>query len=338
MKPQRPARLRAALVAAPITALALVLAACGGPAAAEDPAPSPEPTAAETAAPEPTGPIVVEHVQGTVELDDVPQTVFSFDWGVTQVLLELGVPVTGVPSRNQTPPPFADLVAGEDVLDIGTLFEPDFELIAASAPDLIVIAQRSAPQHDELSRIAPTIDLTVDTADNIDASKAQALTLGAIFGLEAEAQALVDDLAASIEDVKEAVADAGDALIILTTGGGITAFGPGGRFGLIHDELGFTAAAAIEHDGRHGQAISFEFLLETEPEWLFVIDRDSAIQNDGEAARAVLDNGIVRRTQAYQNNRIVYVDTTAWYMAGTGVVSLQQVMDGLLEIIENGHA
>jgi hypothetical protein len=45
---------------------------------------------------------------------------------------------------------------------------------------------------------------------------------------------------------------------------------------------------------RHGQVVSFEFLLKTNPDWLFVIDRDVAIGQDGKTAQQLLDNPLVR--------------------------------------------
>lgn len=195
------------------------------------------------------------------------------------------------------------------------------------------MALRSAAVLDELARIAPTVDLTIDTNDNITGSKARLRQLGEIFGRQERAEELIADLEASLAAVRGQVDGAGNALIILTTGGNLTAFGPGGRFGLIHDELGFAPATEILEDGRHGQAISFEFLLDTDPDWLFVLDRDAAIQNDGDSAQVVLDNEVVRRTTASQNSRIIYVDTTAWYMTGTGVPAIQQVIDEVTDAI-----
>lgn len=118
------ARLRAALLAAPIAALALVLAACGGPVEAGAlTSASAQPAGSEPES-ERRGAVVIEHVQGVVELDGVPQSVFSFDWGVTQDLMALGVPVDGIP-KWVTPPSFEELAQTEGVIDIGTVFEPD---------------------------------------------------------------------------------------------------------------------------------------------------------------------------------------------------------------------
>lgn len=313
-------------MAASIVAISATLAACGGEASATSSYPDPGP---------PGEAIVVEHAQGTLTLAQAPKRVYSLDWGVTAVLLALGVEVHGVAS-NAAPPHLAHLLDDPDVITVGTLHEPCFETIAAHPADLVIIAGRSAIHFEEMAGIAPTIDLTVAGHENVAQSQATALTLGRLFDREAEAEALVARFQAT---VAEAAALAGDdALIVLTSGSAVSAFGPGGRFGFVHDDFGLAPAALIEEDGRHGQSISFEFILEADPTWLFVIDRDTAIQSGGDAARQVMDNAIIRRTQAYRHNRIVYVDTTSWYIAGTGIVSMQAVADSILELLQTGHA
>jgi iron complex transport system substrate-binding protein len=338
---------RSALASVAVLVAVSLLAGCGGEAAADEPYPVPsgahvgdeEPdTAAPDADPSDTdGPIYVDHAQGTLRLESVPERVYSLDWGVTFVLEALGVEVHGLP-ENAAPEALAHLLERDDVITVGTLHEPCFETIAANPADLVIVASRSAVHFDDVAAIAPTIDLSVPGDDNIAQSKATALTLGHIFDREAEAQALVEQLDATIAEINALTADAGDALIILTSGANVNAFGPGGRFGFVHDDFGFTAATMIEEDGRHGQSISFEFLLDADPDWLFVIDRDTAIGQATGAAQQVLDNDIVARTQAFQTDRIVYVDTVNWYIAGTGIVSLQTVADEVLAVLQAGHA
>ncbi|GAB2459355.1 siderophore ABC transporter substrate-binding protein [Xylanimonas ulmi] len=320
--------LRAARFTVPAAALALALAACAPSGAADD--------AGDDAAAAPAasaGPITVEHAQGTTELEGVPATVFSFDWGATSVIDALGVEVQGVPKQN-APTLFADLASSDSVIDVGTLFEPDYETIAAQAPDLVIVGGRSSATLPELKKIAPTVDLSNDWTDNVESSKANALTIGRIFGKEAEAQKLVDTLDASIADVKAKAADAGTALIVLTSGGEVTAYGAGGRFGFLHDSLGFAPAADISEEAQHGQAISFEFILETDPDWLFVIDRDSATGQGAKTAEQVLDNEIIAKTKAAANNQIVYVDPTTWYIMGGGVVALQSIADEVGAVLD----
>lgn len=308
--------------AATVAVLALVLSACGGDAEAGGTATeSPNAEGATTEA----GPVVVEHAQGTTELEGVPEKVFVFDYATVGVLTALGVEVDGIPKEN-VPAPFAELGENESVVDVGTLFEPDYEVVAAEAPDLVVVGGRSAEALPELEKIAPTVDLSSDQADPVASAIENAETLGEIFGKQAQAAELVSALERSIEDVRAAAADAGDALLLMTSGGSINAYGDSGRFGFLYSGLGLSEAVDVTEEGRHGQAVSPEFVLETDPDWIFVIDRDSAT-GGAEAARAVMDTSVVRETSAYREDRIVYLDSTLWYVVGGGVWGLQAMAD-----------
>ncbi len=77
----------------------------------------------------------------------------------------------------------------------------------------------------------------------------------------------------------------------------------------------------------HGEAISFEFLKSNNPDTLYVIDRDSAMGTAGEASSAVLDNELVKSTNAAKNNKVVNLDSTAWYMVGYGLNNLHTMID-----------
>ena len=66
----------------------------------------------------------------------------------------------------------------------------------------------------------------------------------------------------------------------------------------------------------HGQAISFEFILKTNPDWLFVLDRDAAIGREGASASKLLDNPLVNATKAAKKKQIVYLNSANWYLLG----------------------
>jgi iron complex transport system substrate-binding protein len=271
--------------------------------------------------------ITVRHAQGEVVLPETPTKVISFDLATIDTLDALGVTVAGVPKAPM--PAYLKKYEGDDVEKVGSLFEPDYEAIAAAEPDLIVVSGRSAPKFAELAKIAPTIDLSVKPTDFFAASKANIETLGRIVGKEAEAKALIDGLNASTASLKEKTKGAGTGLLVLTTGGKMSTYGPGSRFGAIFDDYGMVPAdAAIKADG-HGQPISFEYILEKNPDWLFVIDRDAAIGGKGEAAAKLLDNDIVGKTKAWQNGHVVYLDGVALYLVGGGATALKQTVDQL---------
>ena len=92
---------------------------------------------------------------------------------------------------------------------------------------------------------------------------------------------------------------------------------------VLFDEMGFTPAVTGTDTGTHGQAISHEFIMETNPDWLFVVDRDAAIGQEGQSAQQFLDNPLVRGTTAWERGQVVYLDPMAWYLVGGGVQALR---------------
>ena len=126
------------------------------------------------------------------------------------------------------------------------------------------------------------------------------------------------------------------ALIVMTTGGKVTAFGPGSRFGLIHDLMGVKSVTATEEitEATHGDAVSFEFIQAKNPDILFVIDRDAAIGQESNPAAAILDNELVNSTKASTNDNIVYLDGGNWYLAPNGLGTFTTMVGEVVGALE----
>lgn len=269
--------------------------------------------------------VSITHAQGTTEVPVNPETVYTFDLGVLDSMTALGLEADGVPETKY--PESLAKYNDAAVTKIGSMKEPDFEAISNGNPDLIIITGRTAASYEELSKIAPTVDLTVDATKPLDSFKEQAGKIGTIFDVGTKVDEKLAALDTKIADTKAKSANAGKGLIIMTSGGELTAYGAGSRFGLIHDVLGVSTVADIKSEGSHGESISFEFLKTNNPDTLYVIDRDSAMGTSGEAAKAVLDNELVASTNAAKNDKIVGLDSNAWYMIGYGLDNTATMID-----------
>jgi iron complex transport system substrate-binding protein len=270
--------------------------------------------------------IVVKHQLGETKVKKNPKNVVVFDFGVLDSLDKLGVEVAGVPQANV--PPYLKKYGAGDYANVGSLKEPDFEKISSLGPDLIIISARQSDQYEEFSKIAPTIFMGVDTSRYMESFTENMETLGKIFGKEAEVEKELKAINETIEKVKEkASASDKKALIILTTGGKTSAYGPGSRFGLIHDVLGVKPVDKNIKAATHGMSVSFEYIAEKNPDYLFVIDRDQVVSGEGgQPAEQVLDNDLVKGTKAYKDKNIVYLDPNYWYLSGGGLVSLSEMV------------
>lgn len=325
----RPSRLIA--LAAPLLLLA---AACGdddATAATTDDASATAAPAGESATEDgegDAGTVTIEHYSGTDEVPVNPETVVVMDTGILLSLDALGIEVDGFGSLGAVPAEHESVVNDPALEPVGTAFEPDYEAINALEPDLIIVASRSSATYPDMSEIAPTVDLTLDEgADYLTTFRDRHEAIGQIFGVEDEVADQLDAIEASIDAIATETADAGDALIVMTNGAEVSAYGPGSRFGLVHDLMGYGAAEdSLSEEATHGEAVSFEFILEAAPDVMFVIDRSAAIGEDGDAAQQVLDNDLVRQTPAWENDRVVYADSFAWYIASHSIPGMETII------------
>ncbi|HYS64840.1 MAG TPA: ABC transporter substrate-binding protein [Paraburkholderia sp.] len=79
------------------------------------------------------------------------------DWPLTEVVLSLGVVPVGVSRPSWYAKLDGDPPLPPSVVDTGLLYQPNFEVLAALKPDLIVITPWHAPLRALLERIAPTL-------------------------------------------------------------------------------------------------------------------------------------------------------------------------------------
>lgn len=274
--------------------------------------------------------VTVDTFRGPAEAPLKPETVAVFDVAAADTLTALGVPIAG--TLNALYVDYLDEVA-ETAVDLGTFWEPDVESLHAMAPDLIVVGSRSSDQVEPLSNIAPAIDMTV-SYDTIPDALARLAAYGEIFGRQEQAAALRAEFEARLAQVKAAAAGKGTALVVMTNGPKISAYGRGGRFGWLHDSVGLPEAAPQIGESVHGESISFEFIQETNPDWLIVVDRLAAIGRPGESAAATLDNVLVRQTKAWQAGQVVYLNAADIYIAGGGIQSMNRTLDQLTAAFE----
>lgn len=261
-----------------------------------------------------TDQVTVETARGPVQIAANPHPIAVYDMTLMQDLAALEVPVDGLPTNLHL-----DNLKAKDTpesQDIGTLFEPNMEMLNQMQPKAILVGSRMAEKYDSLNKMAPTLDMTLDTANIYESSKQRLADLGKLFNKEEKAQQLQQDIDQAIEQAKAASEGKGNGLVILINGNKLSAFGVESRFGFIHTVFGIPAADSGIKDSRHGQPVSFEYIQKVDPDWLFVLDRTSAIGAEGVGADVVLDNPLVHQTKAWSNKHIVYLSPDSYLAFG----------------------
>ncbi|MBY6092446.1 siderophore ABC transporter substrate-binding protein [Maritimibacter alkaliphilus] len=272
--------------------------------------------------------VTFDTAAGPMTLDAKPETIIALDLPAVDTLTALGVTLAGVPT-----PLYVDYLSDIEAPAAGTLFEPNYELIAATQPDLIIAGGRSQAQVEPLSQIAPTADMTLGF-DAVADGRARLATYGKLTGTEAKAAELDAALEAKLEKARALVADHGNALILMTNGPKLSVYGKDSRFGWIHSELGWPQAVEDIDGSSHGEAVSFEYLAKANPDTLIVVDRAQAIGADDANARTTLDNELVHGTKAWQSGRVIFLPAADSYIAGGGIQSLNRTLDVLIGALE----
>lgn len=302
--------------------LALGLAACGGQSAPAESSPA-----------ESSAPIVLEHAQGETTIDGPAQRIVVLDLGALDTLAALGVEdsVVGITKGNVMPEALSQF-DDEKYAGVGSVKEPDLEAVAALDPDLVIAGFRSASLVEELSKNFKTIDVTFDYADGFyNGIEFSTNLIAKAVGMEDEGEKQLQEVSDALAAAKEKAPTDKTAMILMTSGGKVSAHGADSRFGLVHTELGIKQAITDVEAEAHGDAISFEAIAETNPDILYVVDRDAAIGEEGESAKQVLDNELVATTNAWKNDEVVYLDGGRWYIMIHGVDNAVEMLNQSVE-------
>ncbi|MGX7327717.1 siderophore ABC transporter substrate-binding protein [Enterococcus bulliens] len=270
----------------------------------------------------------IEIVDSTKQKVTVPvnaKKIVVFDSSLLDTVDALGEgdKVIGVPVKNL--PTYLKQYGDRE--SVGGVKEPDLEKINALKPDLILIASRQADFKDELAKIAPTVYLATDTKDSWNSAQKNIETLASLFGKESEAKEKIAKIETSI-DVLKAKDQALNArsLVVMTNENSLSAFGPGSRYGIVYDTFGLTPVDETLEPSTHGSSISYEYLLEKNPDYIFVVDRTKAIGGD-QSTTNLADNALVKQTNAGKNHHVITLDPQVWYLAGSGLESLPIMID-----------
>lgn len=279
-----------------------------------------------------------------VEVPYNPERVVVLDLANLDILdnLGLGDHIVGAPTITL---PYIQSY-NEALPIVGSVKTPDLEAVMACEPDLILMGGRMVEYYDELNEIAVTLRLTTTSDDGlVEAIRANAKTIGAIFGEGEQVDALLAQYDARIAALA-AAAEGKTCVLGMSTSGSFNLLGNDGRCSLIVNEVGFDnigaeSATTGSRGGSesteggstptHGNEVSFEALVSLNPDYIFVMDRDSAIGTSGaQLASEIMENELVMKTNAYQNgNMVILANPGIWYLAEGGITSLGIMLEDL---------
>jgi iron complex transport system substrate-binding protein len=229
---------------------------------------------------------------------------------------------------------------------IGTLFEPDAAALQALQPELIICGSRSANKFQELSAVAPTIDLSTSQSAFLASVTRNLLLLGRLFDRQAQAAARAEQMLTAVAGLQVQGAKAGKGLLLFVAGQGISPQPAQTRFGILYELLGIAPAVtaadlpAPQARGANADATDAErarqaeqraaqlanLLAQRNPDWLFVLDRNAATGGQAVAEKLLADNAAVTGTTAWRRQQLVHLNAPDWYLVGGGVTVIEKTV------------
>ncbi|MEX2805529.1 siderophore ABC transporter substrate-binding protein [Streptococcus sp. H31] len=287
-------------------------------------------------------------VSETVEVPVNPKKVLVFDMGALDTITALGKEdsVAGLPKSQNATDKLSDdmqeIYNDDKYQDVGTLFEPNFETIASIQPDVIFLGARMANSDniEKLKEAAPDAVLvyaSTDSEKDFSESVEERVTMfGKIYNQAKKAKNYNKKITKAMKKLKKSVKDkdASSALFVMANSGELLSQSPSGRFGWLFSEAGFTAVNSEEEASTHGSQISYEYLSEKNPYYLFVLDRGDAI-GQGASADELLANDVLQDADAIKNNRVLQVNAQDWYINSGGVRVTLRMIKEVQDFIDN---
>lgn len=273
---------------------------------------------------------VSEEIELEVPYD--PQRIVTLDAASLDILSNLGL--TDRVVGTTTPEAYLEEYVTE-ATNVGTAKTFDAEAIMECEPDIIFMAGRGSDYYDTLAEIAPVVRLTVSGAV-VEGTYANAKTIASIFGMEEE---MSEKLNAYDERIAalQAIAEGKNAIVGMCTSGSFKLLANDGRCSIIGNELGFSniGVEANVDTSAHGNEASFEYIVDKNPDYIFVLDRDKATNAEGaQLAKDIMENDLVMSTDAYKNgNMIIMENAGVWYKAEGGFTALGIMLEDLENVL-----
>ena len=264
--------------------------------------------------------VEITDIYGTVVVPVNPKVVVALDNRTFETLEDWGIKLAAAPKGVMNAD--SSYVLDESVLDIGNHREPNLEIIAAVNPDLVIIGQRFASYYDEIVALVPNaavINLNFDVSEEATAPGDNlvnglinsTVALGKIFNKNVEAEKLVSDFEQAIGNIKTAYNGVDTIMSVVVSGGNIGFSAPrsGRVWGPMYEIFEWVPSLDINNatSDHQGDEISVEAIAQSNPDWIFVLDRDAATAGDSVPAQDVIDNSpALQNVTAVTEGNIVY--------------------------------
>ncbi|MCL2082859.1 MAG: ABC transporter substrate-binding protein [Oscillospiraceae bacterium] len=303
---------------------------------------------------------IVDSDGKTVKVKQNPKTAAIYDYGVLDILNNIGFEKTGIerlviPSKETLPDDlsFYKEKGGDKVVAGGTLFYVDWDVLDLIQPELVILGGRSFGMNssgdrleqddsakfrdDTEARYAKTAfaKITVSASDSNFFSELEGNVeaLSQIFpSIAYELQVKLDGYRRQVADIHQAASVSGKKALFAMTPEQttISVFNPASRYDILYSDFGFSPAVegADPWSDSHGFDVRAEYILEADPDVIFLLDRSAAV-GSGAGANNFLKDPIIAKTEASKNDNIYILHGDAWYLMTGGFTALEKIIEDI---------
>ena len=261
-----------------------------------------------------------------------PSKVVVMNYGALDTLDALGKGSIVIGAPLSVLPSYLEQYKNANIADTGNMKEPSIDAIKQAKPQLIIIDGRQASKTQELSKIAPVINLSVDAKNYLESTKKHINLLADITGTENTASTLIQALDVKINNAQSvAQSSPKKAIVAIHNDGKMILINASSSAALIHDVLKVKRAVPFFiqpiNNGERPKPtfIDNNYISDVKPDIIYVVDRSKAI-----GQTAMKEDFFDAKILAASNTQVVYLTPDLWYLSGGGAESLDRQIDEVI--------
>ncbi len=281
--------------------------------------------------------IEVSDAQGQlqeVEFPLAPKKIICLNYDSVDILDKLGMGdrIVGMIKDETAPKHLQRYIEDSSIMPVGTMKAPNLEAMVELKPHVILSSGRTGKMYDEFTKIAPTMMVAVDATDGFyQGVKRLAVKHGILLDKEKDVQKYLANIEQKMERIRKSTAKRG-AIQAIFVGenlhilGGKAIEGKDGGKVLITD-LGFDNMAE-DFDRSNKDVTSYDYILEKNPEFIFVLDKNTAVNNGKELAKDVLpkQEKLMQTTAMKEGKLIFLAPENTWYLNNGGLTAMETML------------
>ncbi len=280
--------------------------------------------------------ITVKSNEQTVVVPKTPHKIVVMNYGALDTLDALGKGALVVGTSQSVIPDYLKQYKNIKVTDTGSMKDSNIEIIKQSKPDLIIIDGRQANKYQELSKIAPVLNLSVDSKNYWQSTEDHIRLLGQITNTNDLANDIIQSLNKKIQNAQSITQVSNKkAIVVIHNEGKVFLINNSSSATLIHDVLKVKRAVpltAINVNTKERPKPTFidnQYIAENKPDIIYVVDRSKAI-----GKQAMVNDYFDQKVLTKAKTKVVNLTSDIWYLSGGGAESLDRQIDEVINAIK----